>query len=223
MADISADKISPISPAFAQAFIDAQGSIEGAIKGKKNPGFQNSKYADLRSCWEACKESLQENKIGVLQFPCQPALPGHIGMLTILVYGPSGEAIGTQADFPLKDPTNAQAAGSAITYARRYALCSVIGICPEDDDGNAASAVSKNRGNSNKAIGEEPKSTPSHDGAWYRSHFDSDAGSLGRKCIYAGLKSEPDFKGKSELLAYMVDGIKESLAKEAGLVVKESL
>jgi hypothetical protein len=39
---------------------------------------------------------------------------------------------------PLKDPTNPQAAGSALTYARRYALCAAIGICPVDDDGNAA-------------------------------------------------------------------------------------
>jgi len=34
---------------------------------------------------------------------------------------------------------DAQAVGSAITYARRYALSSIVGIAPEDDDGNEAS------------------------------------------------------------------------------------
>ena len=33
---------------------------------------------------------------------------------------------------------DAQAVGSAITYARRYALSAIIGIAPEDDDGNSA-------------------------------------------------------------------------------------
>jgi hypothetical protein len=32
-----------------------------------------------------------------------------------------------------------QAEGSALTYARRYALMAMVGIAPEDDDGNAAS------------------------------------------------------------------------------------
>ena len=37
------------------------------------------------------------------------------------------------------DKSTAQAVGSAITYARRYALAAICGVAPEDDDGNAAS------------------------------------------------------------------------------------
>lgn len=33
--------------------------------------------------------------------------------------------------------------GSAITYARRYSLCAILGIVTEDDDGNAASIPTK--------------------------------------------------------------------------------
>jgi hypothetical protein len=38
---------------------------------------------------------------------------------------------------PLAKP-DAHGVGSAITYARRYALAAMVGIAPEDDDGNKA-------------------------------------------------------------------------------------
>jgi hypothetical protein len=45
--------------------------------------------------------------------------------------------------YPLPDPIRAtpQEVGSAITYARRYCLCSVIGVAPDDDDDDAAAAA----------------------------------------------------------------------------------
>jgi len=135
--------VSEVSPAFAQALIQVQGSIEGAKKGKVNPAFR-SKYADLGACWDACREALQTAGIAVLQFPCGAA-PGNIGLRTVLVFGKTGETLSEDFCLPLKDPTSPQAAGSAITYARRYALCSVVGICPEDDDGNKASQESRSQ------------------------------------------------------------------------------
>ncbi len=202
-----------MSPAFAQAFIDAQGAIEGAVKGKSNPAFK-SKYADLGACWDACSAALQANKIGVIQLPCTPASPGHIGLLTMLVYGPTGETLGSAADFPLKDPTNAQAAGSALTYARRYSLCSVIGICPEDDDGNAASTAG-NRGKTSGAAKQPAEGTlPSQSGAGYKAEFGGAANLGERKAVYGRLKLEPDFAGKQELLTEFVEVIKDLVAKE---------
>lgn len=130
-----------ISPEFATALVKAQGMIEGAVKGSNNPAFR-SKYADLGACWEACRDALQTNNIAVLQFPIAAPV-GSIGLATILVFGPTGESISEAYCLPLKDASSAQSAGSAITYARRYALCAVIGICPVDDDGNAASKAPK--------------------------------------------------------------------------------
>lgn len=202
-----------ISPAFAQAIVNAQGAIDGAIKGKPNPAFK-SKYADLTACWEACGAALQANNIAVLQFPSQPATPGCIGLLTMLVYGPTGESLGTQADFPVKDPTNAQAAGSAITYARRYALCSVIGICPEDDDGNAASAGSSRGKPGGAAKQPATDAKPSQDGAGYRAEFRTAFNLDTRKVIYGRLKAEPDFAGKQELMADMVETIRGLMVQE---------
>jgi hypothetical protein len=38
-----------------------------------------------------------------------------------------------------KDPSDPQKMGGAITYYRRYSLLALLGLAPEDDDGNAAS------------------------------------------------------------------------------------
>lgn len=134
------DKIQ-ISPEFAKALVKAQSGIEGAKKGAENTFFKKngkaSKYADLASCWDACRDALHSNNIAILQ-PTTKADAGYVGLTTALVYGPTGEVLQESYAMPLKDATNPQAAGSAITYARRYALCSIIGICPDDDDANAA-------------------------------------------------------------------------------------
>jgi hypothetical protein len=37
--------------------------------------------------------------------------------------------------------SDAQGYGSALTYARRYGLCAITGVAPEEDDGNAAAAA----------------------------------------------------------------------------------
>lgn len=65
----------------------------------------------------------------------------------------SGEQLG--GDYPLNPAGTPQQRGSEITYARRYSLCSMLGIAPEDDDGNEASertAVKKPRAASEPAL-----------------------------------------------------------------------
>lgn len=125
---------------FAQAFVAAQGSVEGAVKGKVNPAFKGTKYADLSSVWDACREAVAANKIGVMQSPGL-VIDGKMHMETVLMHE-SGEWVSGELSIPLQK-ADAQAYGSAVTYARRYALGAMMGICPEDDDGNAASAPAK--------------------------------------------------------------------------------
>ena len=50
----------------------------------------------------------------------------------------SGEWIKGSLTIPVSK-VDAHGYGSATTYARRFALASFVGVCPEDDDGNAAS------------------------------------------------------------------------------------
>jgi len=120
--------------ALAGALSKTQASVEGAVKGKVNPAFK-SKYADLASVWEACREALTENGLSVLQSPGEVA-DGRMAMTTQLMHS-TGEWVRGTLTIPL-GKVDAQAYGSATTYARRYALAAFVGVAPEDDDGEAA-------------------------------------------------------------------------------------
>lgn len=124
------DQINEISAALSKA----QAKIEGAVKDSNNPFFK-SKYADLHSVWQACKEHLAANGLAVLQSP-EGNDDGKI-MVTTMITHSSGQWISGSFTIPVSK-NDAQAVGSAITYARRYALAAMVGVCPEDDDGNAA-------------------------------------------------------------------------------------
>jgi hypothetical protein len=83
------------------------------------------------------KPKLNANGITVMQFPAE-APEGHLGLVTRLQHE-GGEWMEATAVVPLPkaDP---QGFGSAVTYTRRYALMSALGLVTEDDDdGNAGS------------------------------------------------------------------------------------
>ena len=121
---------------LAAALCNAQHEMGGAIKDSQNPFFK-SKYADLTSVIKAIKEPFSKFGLSYTQFPISN-LDG-IGVSTTLVHS-SGQYIREEFVIPLakKDP---QAAGSLITYARRYALQSIAGIPTADDDAEAAMMV----------------------------------------------------------------------------------
>ena len=126
---------------LSEALAKAQGSMTGAVKDSANPFFK-SKYADLSSVWEACRKPLSDNGLSVVQ--TSEFLPEHPDMVCIVtsLNHSSGEWIrGRLAVKPVK--TDPQSVGSCITYLRRYSLQSMVGIAPEDDDGNAASGTVK--------------------------------------------------------------------------------
>lgn len=119
---------------LALSLSKAQGSIKGALKDSLNPHFK-AKYADLASTWDACREQLAKNELSVVQMP-EVSETGGIAVETILMHS-SGQWISSRFVMPLAKP-DAHGVGSAITYARRYALAAMVGIAPEDDDGNKA-------------------------------------------------------------------------------------
>lgn len=119
---------------LATALFKAQHEIKGATKDATNPFFK-SKYADLESVWEAVKTPLYENQLSVLQ-PTS-IQDGVFGVVTILLHS-SGEYISGFTPVNAKD-NSAQAMGSGISYSRRYALASILGVYQRDDDGNDAS------------------------------------------------------------------------------------
>lgn len=98
-------------------------------KDKRNPHFKND-YASLNEVLDKVKEEL--NKLGVVVVQ-EPATGG----LVTRLHDTEDETY-TTSFVPFINPTDMQKLGGAITYARRYALVSMLALEDEDSDGNDA-------------------------------------------------------------------------------------
>ena len=123
--------------AIATALLNAQNDFPAIPHDKTNPHFK-SKYTSLDALINGTRKVLAKHGLVITQVMDEsPA--GTIAVVTLLLHGESGEQVMSKCVVPL-DKSNAQAAGSAITYARRYGYAAILGIVSEeDDDGNAAS------------------------------------------------------------------------------------
>ena len=124
----------------AAALAKAQATFPEVRKNKhvrvqtRNRGSYEFDYADLNAILAACKNALTQNQLSVSQL----ILPNGQGMVlrTLLMHS-SGEFL-SSAMF-LNRRENPQELGSEITYMKRYALSSMLGIAADDDDdGNLA-------------------------------------------------------------------------------------
>lgn len=143
---------------LAGALAKAQGKITGALKDSSNPFFK-SKYADLASCWDACREALSEVGLSVIQTTQRGepviikwdtgdvesggelksySVDSHEIVISTMLLHSSGQWIRSHLPLIPRDITP-QGIGSAITYGRRYGLTAIVGVAQVDDDGNAAS------------------------------------------------------------------------------------
>ena len=121
-----------IHSAMAAAFAE----IETAIKTNTGQvGQQKYKYADIASVIDAIKPALVNHGLFFIQKP----EPSERGVTIETVIGHSGgETMSLGTLFVPANKSDAQGYGSALTYARRYALVTAFGVPVEDDDGNAA-------------------------------------------------------------------------------------
>ena len=104
----------------------------------RNPAFKNSKFATLPDTCGVVRPALAA--LGC--YFSQPLTTGEDGapaIITAIIHAPSGESIEYPTPLLLGGKSDPQAWGSAITYARRYGLLSILGLVgDEDDDANAA-------------------------------------------------------------------------------------
>lgn len=125
---------------LAGALAKAQGEMGPAVFNRVNPHYK-SRYADFTSCMDACREPLSKNGLAVSQLP--NFTPDGKFVLTTLLLHSSGQWMA--CEFPMSTKNdNIQALGSAMSYAKRYSLCGMLGIVADedvDDDGNSAVAA----------------------------------------------------------------------------------
>lgn len=117
---------------LVEALVGFHAEVGTIRKDSTNPFF-GSKYASLSTILSQVLPVLTKHGLTIIQ------LPSGTGLTTTLAHT-SGQYISQTMDLmPVKaDP---QAQGSAITYARRYAVSAVLSLnVDEDDDGNAATA-----------------------------------------------------------------------------------
>ena len=119
------------------AILEIQKNPPTIVKDKSNPAFRGSKYASLDTVLENVRAALNQHGVVLIQHPSHA--DGEPALRTKLVHAESGESEESEM-LLLVDKQNAQGQGSAITYARRYAALSALGLtADEDDDGNTAS------------------------------------------------------------------------------------
>jgi hypothetical protein len=116
---------------LASALCLAQAEMGGAVKDSNNPFFK-SKYADLTSVIRVIKPAFAKHGLSFIQLPVTSEGGKGVGVSTMLMHN-SGQWIQGEYLLPM-DKVSAQGAGSAITYARRYALSSLCGIPQVDLD-----------------------------------------------------------------------------------------
>ena len=118
-----------------KALLKTQDDLKVLKKSATNP-FYKSNYVPLEEVIKTAQPVLSKHGLGISQFPDN--IDGKPALTTVLFHADSGEERrATMALMMVKEDPQAQ--GSAITYARRYAYMSVLGLVGDaDDDGNAA-------------------------------------------------------------------------------------
>lgn len=119
---------------LSAALVEFQRSSPDIRKNAVNPHFKN-RYADLASIIDAVRGPLTDAGLAVVQ------LPDGDDLITRLVHK-SGQWISSRTALKCSKP-DAQGYGSALTYARRYAISAMLNLAADDDDGEAASRATR--------------------------------------------------------------------------------
>jgi hypothetical protein len=119
-----------------QAMANLQFECPNIAKDSKNPHFK-SDYASLEDIWDVIKDLLHKHGLLVSQHPGAVS-NGNMQVITMVAHVASGQFVISVGEMPM-GREGPQAAGSAITYARRYFIAPILGlIAGSDDDGEAA-------------------------------------------------------------------------------------
>jgi hypothetical protein len=123
----SSESIVNISKALAKF----HSLVSTISKDAKNPFFKSS-YASLPHILTEIQEPLEKSGLVITQFP------DNEGLTTLLIHADSGEYLQATYIMPVAKANDPQALGSAISYARRYAVSSILNLKIDDDDAEGA-------------------------------------------------------------------------------------
>jgi hypothetical protein len=132
----SSDSIGAIAAALAKAqaeLTNPEKSLVGTISSPFREGDRTFRYAPLSSGLDIVRKSLGQHEIATVQTTAIDRDAGLIRLTTVLAHS-SGEWLSSDWPVcPIADTAAPQRMGAALTYARRYALFTLVGIAGEDD------------------------------------------------------------------------------------------
>jgi hypothetical protein len=133
----SSESVAALATALAKAPGRAgqSGEVPTAIIRAGQPGEseRSFRYAPLASGLDIVRKTLGQHEIATLQTTAIDATAGMVNLTTTLAHA-SGEWIASDWPVcPVAETANPQRMGAALTYARRYALFTLVGIAGEDD------------------------------------------------------------------------------------------
>src|SRR5437764_1109562 len=133
----SSESVAALASALAKAqaeLVNPEKSLTAIIKtGRPGEGERSFRYAPLASGLDIVRKTLGQHEIATVQMTEIDRTTGMVNLTTMLAHA-SGEWIASDWPVcPVADMASPQRMGTALTYARRYALFTVVGIAGEDD------------------------------------------------------------------------------------------
>src|SRR6478735_9033359 len=153
----SSESVAALASSLAKAqaeLVNPEKSLTASIRtGRAGEGERSFRYAPLSSGLDIVRKTLGQHEIATVQTTAIDHTAGMVNLTTTLAHA-SGEWIASDWPVcPIAETANPQRMGAALTYARRYALFTLVGIAGEDDldapelcDGSRASTTPEPRG-----------------------------------------------------------------------------
>jgi hypothetical protein len=133
----SSETVAALASALAKAqaeLVNPEKSLTATIRtGRPGDAERSFRYAPLSSGLDIVRKTLGQHEIATLQTTAIDQTAGMVNLTTTLAHA-SGEWIASDWPVcPIAETANPQRMGAALTYARRYALFTLVGIAGEDD------------------------------------------------------------------------------------------
>jgi hypothetical protein len=133
----TSESVAALACALAKAqaeLVNPEKSLVATIRSGRAGEWERSfRYAPLASGLDIVRKTLGQHEIATVQTTAIDAAAGMVNLTTMLAHA-SGEWIASDWPVcPVTETANPQRMGSALTYARRYALFTLVGIAGEDD------------------------------------------------------------------------------------------
>ncbi len=134
----SSDSVAALGSALAKAqgeLVNPEKSLTATVStGRAGEGEERTfRYASLASGLDIVRKTLGHHEIATVQTTAVDQAAGLVNLTTMLVHA-SGEWIASDWPVcPISDLASPRRMGAALTYARRYALFTLVGIAGEDD------------------------------------------------------------------------------------------